>query len=233
MKTRLCVSVTVVLAGSVLAANFGPKDEVVAASKQLAAQPNYSWKSTVAVPEGAQFRPGPTEGRTAKDGLTHIATTFGDNKIEVVMKGDKVAVLNQEGAWQSASELENAEGPARFLALFARNVRTPAAQAAELASFAKDLKKDGDTFSSDLTEDGAKTLLRFRRSNDGPAVSNAKGSVKFWLKDGDLVKYEYKLQGTINFGGNDVDVDRNTTVEIKDVGKTKVDVAEQAKKIVQ
>ena len=106
-------------------------------------------------------------------------------------------------------------------------------QAAELATFAKELKKDGDTYSSDLSEDGAKTLLRFRRGGDGPAVSNAKGSVKFSLKDGALVKYEFKVQGTINFGGNDVDVDRATTVEIKDVGKTKVEVPEEAKKKLQ
>ena len=119
----------------------------------------------------------------------------------------------------------------RFVAALA--FLAPAVQAAELASFSKDLKKDGDAFASDLTEEGAKTLLRFRRGSDGPAVSNAKGSVKIWLKDGALTKYEYKIQGNINFGGNDVNVDRVTTVEIKDVGKTKVEVAEEAKKIVQ
>jgi hypothetical protein len=41
------------------------------------------------------------------------------------------------------------------------------------------------------------------------------------------------VRGTINFGGNDVEVDRTTTIEIKDVGKTKVEVPEAAKKIVQ
>jgi hypothetical protein len=233
MKTKMCVSAIAVLAGSLIAANLDPKEEVTTAAKKLGDQPNYSWKSTVVVPEGTQFRPGPTEGKTAKDGLTHIATTFGDNKIEIVTKGDKAAVLNPQGGWQSASELENAEGPARFLAGFARNVRTPAVQAAELASFSKDLKKDGDAFASDLTEDGAKTLLRFRRGGDGPTVSNAKGSVKFWLKEGALTKYEYKVQGTINFGGNDVDIDRITTIDIKDIGKTKLEVPEEAKKIVQ
>jgi hypothetical protein len=232
MNTRICMSITVVLVGQVFAANLGPKDEVVVAAKQLADQPNYGWKTTVVVPEGTQFRPGPTEGKTEKDGLTHFVMSFGDNKIEVVSKGDKIAILNREGAWQSVSELDNAEGPARFVALLARNARTPAAQAAELASFAKDLKKDGDSFASDLTEDGAKMLLRLRSSSDGPTVSNAKGSVKFWLKDGRLEKYEFKLQGIVNFGGNNVDVDRTTTVEIREIGKTKVQVSEEAKKIV-
>jgi hypothetical protein len=158
--------------------------------------------------------------------------SFGDNKIEAVIKGDKAAV-NQEGTWKSATDLENAEGPGRFVGMIVRNIRTPVAQVTELASFAKDLKKDGDHYSGELSEEGAKTLLRFRRGGDAPAVSNAKGSAKIWLKDGALIKYEYKLQGKINFNGNDVDIDRTSTVEIKDVGNTKVEVPEEAKKIVQ
>jgi len=54
--------------------------------------------------------------------------------------------------------------------------------------------------------------------------------VKFWAKEGVLSKYEFKLQGKMSFNGNDTDVDRTTTVEIKDVGTTKVTVPEEAKK---
>ena len=113
-----------------------------------------------------------------------------------------------------------------------RNIKTPAVQAADLAAAAKDLKKEGDAYSGDLTEEGAKTLLTFRPrgGGDGPTVSNAKGSVKFWLKDGELSKYEFKVTGKVSFNGNDRDVDRATTVEIKDVGTTKVNVPEEAKK---
>ena len=77
-----------------------------------------------------------------------------------------------------------------------------------------------------------KELLSFGppRGGGSPPVSNAKGSVKFWLKEGALQKYEFKVKGLINFGGNEVDVDRATTVEIKEVGTTKVEVPEDAKK---
>ncbi len=61
-------------------------------------------------------------------------------------------------------------------------------------------------------------------------VSDAKGSVKFWVKDGALTKYEFKLKGSIKFGDNDFPVDRTATVEIKDVGTTKVEVPDAAKK---
>jgi len=38
------------------------------------------------------------------------------------------------------------------------------------------------------------------------------------------------LQGSVSFNGNDFDVDRTTTVEIKDVGSTKVTVPDAAAK---
>ena len=45
-----------------------------------------------------------------------------------------------------------------------------------------------------------------------------------------LAKYEFKVSGKISFNGNDRDVERTTTVETKDVGSTKVEVPEAAKK---
>ena len=100
-----------------------------------------------------------------------------------------------------------------------------------MAAAAKELKKDGDVYASDLTEDGAKAMMTFGgRRGGGPTITNPSGSVKFWLKDGVLTKYEFKVKGTMSFNGNDIDVDRDTTVEIKDVGSTKVTVPDEAKK---
>lgn len=113
-----------------------------------------------------------------------------------------------------------------------RTFRVPSVQVSELVSDAKELKKDGEAYVGDLTEEGAKTALlpRARGGGDGPSVSNAQGSVKFWLKEGALVKFEVKVKGTVSFNGNDRDVDRITTTEIKDVGTTKVEVPAEAKK---
>jgi hypothetical protein len=65
---------------------------------------------------------------------------------------------------------------------------------------------------------------------DGPTISNAKGSVTFWVTDGKLVKYQFHVSGTVSFNGNDRDVDRTTTIAITDVGTTKIDVPDDAKK---
>lgn len=69
-----------------------------------------------------------------------------------------------------------------------------------------------------------------REGGEGPEISNAKGTVKFWVKEGAISKYEFKVTGKMKFNENDVDVDRATTVEIKEVGTTKITVPEGAKK---
>ena len=226
MKTSIVFGI-ILTAASLVAAESSPKDDVTGAAKALGEKANYSWKTTVVVPPDSRFHPGPTEGKTEKDGATRVSMTFGDNTTEFVLQGGKSAVHTEDGGWQSLSELDD-QGPGRFIGGMIRNFKAPAAQASELATQAKELKKDGDVYSADLTEEGAKALLQFRGGN--ASVSEAKGSVKFWVKDGVLAKYEFKVTGKVSFNGNDRDVDRTTTVEIKDVGATKVEVPDDAKK---
>jgi hypothetical protein len=227
MKTSIVFGIIALTAASLVAAESSPKDDVTSAAKALGEKASYSWKTTVAVPAESRFHPGPTEGKTEKDGATRVKMTFGDNTTEFVLQGGKSAVHTEDGGWQSLSELDD-QGPGRFLGGMIRNFKAPAAQASELAAQAKELKKDGDVYSADLTDEGAKALLQFRGGN--ATVSDAKGSVKFWVKDGILTKYEFKVAGKVSFNGNDRDVDRTTTVEIKDVGATKVEVPDEAKK---
>ena len=159
-KQILCFALTT-LAASLFAADA--KEDVTSAAKKLGEKANYSWKTTVVVPESAQFRPGPTDGKTEKDGFTHIKTSFRDNTIEAVTKGDKTAFINQDGEWQLAdAQGGGGGGGGRGMGGFLRNTRPPAVQAAEIAAGAKELKKEGDVISGDLTEDAAKTLMRFR-----------------------------------------------------------------------
>jgi hypothetical protein len=233
MKRHIGLGVFVLLAAPALAAE---KDDVTGAAKQLGDKENYSWKSASESPDGGggRFRPGTVEGKTEKGGYTTLKMTFGDRTIEAVLKGDKGAVKGEDG-WQSLAEASEGDGQnrGRFIARMLQNQRTPAAQAADLASKAKELKKADDAIAGDLTEDGAKEMLRFRRRGGddaaGPEISGAKGSVKFWIKDGALTKYQYRVQGTVKFNDQEREVDRTTTVEIKDVGTTKVEVPDEAK----
>lgn len=217
--------------GSIFAADA--KEDVTKAAKALTEKGNYSWKTTVTLPASSQFTPGPTEGKADKD-VTYITMSFRDNKTEAYLKGEKAVYTDQNGDWQSASESENAEGAGRFMGRFLRNTKAPATQAQEIAAQVKELKKEGDIYSGDLTEEGAKALLgrfRGRGGNNAPEVKGAKGTAKFWVKDGVLSKLEYQVKGQMkNRNGDDIDIDRTTTTEIKEVGTTKLNVPEPVKK---
>jgi hypothetical protein len=240
MKRNLLFGAVAVLAGSLVAAYAGPKDEVTSAAQKLAEKGNYSWKSTVDAGGGgggggARFG-GPTEGKTEKGGLTYLSMTRGDNTIEAVKKGEKGAIKTQDG-WQSLAEATSGGGdqpsPGRFLARMLQTFKAPAAQAEDLVAKVKDLKKDGDVYAGDLTEDGAKGLMMFGGRGGGanaPEISGAKGSAKFWIKGGVLSKFEFNVQGKVTFNNNEREVNRTTTVEIKDVGSTKVTVPDEAAK---
>jgi hypothetical protein len=231
MKRITTYFVLTLVAASVLAADSSPKDDVVAAAKKLAQKDNYSWKTTITVPPDAPFRPGPTEGKTQKDGVTFLTLSRRDSTMDAVLKGGKGAMKTEEG-WKSLSEASQDDGGGgpnftRFLAMRLQNYKVPAAEAEDLAGKTKDLKSADGVISGDLTEAGAKQLISFR---PGTEVNGAKGTARFWVKDGVLTKYEYQVKGSMSFNGNDVDVDRTTSVEIKDVGTTKITVPEEASK---
>ena len=230
MKTHLIFATLSLIATSLLAED--PKDAVTSAAKKLADKDNYSWKQTTENAGGGGFGAGKLEGKTEKGGYTWLSMSMRDNTIQAVKKGEKGALKGEEG-WKSVSEaLSGDPGPATFIARRIQNYKTPAAQVEDLAGKVKELKQDGDAFSGDLTEDGAKSQLMFggRAGGNGPDISGAQGSVKVWTKEGVLTKYEVKVKGKVSFNGNDRDVDRTTTVEIKDIGSTKIEVSDEAKK---
>lgn len=241
MKRNILLGAVLFCATSLVAADAA--SDVKAAAKKLSEKGNYSWKSNSENAGGGgggggQRFGGPTEGKTDA-GTVYLSMTRGENTTEAVLKGEKGAVKTQEG-WQSLTEAAEASadggggrGGARFLARTLQSFKAPAAQAEELASKATGLKKDGDAYAGELPAEAVKGLLAFggrRGGGEGPEISGAKGNVKFWVKDGVLSKYQYNVKGTMTFNGNDRDIDRTTTVEIKDVGTTKVTVPEDAKK---
>jgi hypothetical protein len=235
MKKNLCFSLTLFAAGALLAADASPKDDVTSAAAALGNQPNYAWRTTVEVGNNSRFKPGPTEGKTEKNGYTTYSMTFNDNTTEVVIHGTNAAIKTPDEGWQSSAEaLQDSGGgfsPGQFAARMAQNFKAPAAQAATLATQAAALQAGTNGIAGDLTADGAKELLTFRGGN--ATVTNPKGSVTFWLTDGKLLKFQTHVTGTVSFNGNDRDVDRTTTTEIKDVGTTKIEIPDDAKKKLQ
>jgi hypothetical protein len=243
MKKNIFLGMMFLAAGSLMAADSNPKDDVKSAATALGGQANYSWHTAVESPGGGGGRfNGPTDGKTEKDGYTWLSMVRGDVTTLAVFKGTNGAINTPDNGWQSFKEATADDGgggfnPATFLVRMLQNYKTPSEQAADLANQAKDLTSGTNGISGDLTDDGAKAMLSFgpRGGNGGasPTIANPKGSVTFTLADGKLVKYSFHVTGTVSFNGNDRDVDRTTTVEIKDVGTTKVEVPDDAKKKLQ
>ena len=230
MKSIVWISLAGMMAVSAPAAESETKSAVRSAAKKLVDKDNYSW-TLLSKPEGTEqgFRM-TTEGKTEKGGYTQLALTFGDRSSDLALKGGKVAV-KQEQQWKAGDELD---GPGAWLANFYKDFKAPAAETEDLLDKAKDLKAGADgLYSGDLTEQGLKAMFaRWRPGGQGPEAKDVKGWVKFWIKDGALTKYEFNVQGKVAFGQdqNEMDVNRTTTVDIKDVGTTKVAVPEEARK---
>jgi hypothetical protein len=234
MKKLIPIALLALMAAPLFA---DPKDDVVAAASKLAYVGNYSWKATMDLGPNSQYTPGPTEGKIDKDGTTWLSVTFNDNTLIGVKMGDKVAVKGEDG-WQTGAEVTADSGsggrnPGRMMARRMETLKAPASEVQDLLTKSKELSKDGDAFTANLTEEGAKALAtmgRGRRGGNPPTVTDTKGSVKFWIKDGVLSKYETKVSGKRERNGEEREFERTTTVEISNVGETKLNLPEDAKK---
>jgi hypothetical protein len=219
MKSLSTLLVVALGATSAFAAESDVSSAVKAAAAALGSKGNYSWTATIRIEGGSQnFRMGPTEGKTDKNGWSYTTASFNDNKFETVYKGGNGA-FKRDDEWQTAEDLEGDDRGA-WMARRLRTFKAPAAEAEDLVAHVKGMQKgEGGLYSGDLTEEGAKTLLTRvgRRGGDGP--SGARGTAKFWMQDGVLSKFEYQVQGSFKRDdGEDRVVNRTTTTEIKDVG---------------
>jgi hypothetical protein len=231
MRRILWLGLATLCATSIYAADADAKSAVKSAAKKLADKSSYTWNTSSKNESGEQRFQMTIEGKTEKSGFTFLTTTFGQNEIEAVKKGDKVAV-KRDGEWKTPDEMDDQQArmPRRY-----STMKLPAGEAEEMADKVKELKAgDEGLCSGDLTEDAVKGLLtRFGRGGQqAPEVAGAKGWIKFWAKDGVLTKYQYNVQGTMTVGQDrrEVEVNRTTTIEIKEIGTTKVTVPDEAKK---
>jgi hypothetical protein len=206
-----------------------PRDVAQKAIQKLGEQDNYSWTSER---KGGGGDTGSVKGRIRKDGLTHAMLDMAGRSVEGVLRGPKGAIKTKEG-WMSTQDFSGDGGSpdrhpmtflARHLSTFAK---APVVQASGLLKQTKELKSEGQgAYSGELTEKGVKQNL----PQFGVEVADPEGSMKFWVKDGMLAKYTYTVRGNVTFlqQQRQVDYDRTTTVEIRDVGDTKLELPKEA-----
>jgi hypothetical protein len=254
MKTSTCLTTLFALATSLYA---GPADDVVAAVKKIADAPNYSWTTTTEIAD-SQFPAMPSEGAAEKLGFSIVTRSFNGNTSQTVRKGEEVVMQNRDGDWVTMEEMRaqfgggnrgggqgaqggqggqgggNRGGGRGFGGgMFGGGGVLPAATAANFATKLKNLKVDGDTIVGTASGDEASALLAMPggRGGQGQGPRYSLVEVKFWVKSGALVKYTVHSVGKFSTpDGEEREMDSTTTTEIKNVGSTKVEVPEGAKK---
>ncbi len=223
------------------------KDDLKAAAKKLADSPNYSWVSTIknnAENAGGAGRfggGGPIEGKTEKDGVTWIKMKQGEGFYEAAFKGEKFA-MKLKDQWMGSGDFPGGGAqpggrpdPSMFMGRILKNIKPGAQGVAESIDKLKNLKSEGDgVYSGEFTPEGAQEQLapKIEGAPAGatPTITDGKGTIKFWVKDGLIVKLESTLQGKMTIRNQEREINRTTTTEIKDVGSTKIELPDEAKK---
>lgn len=206
---------------------------VVNATKEVNQKPNYAWTTSTKEADGSAGKLGTIEGKAEKDGVTSLNFTVGGIiPVEVCMKGEKGAAKAMTG-WQTFDEIAQEGGTPASIVRYLRSYQPPASEAAGLAAKVKELKAADGVIAGELSEDAVvEQLLVGSRKREGqapPQTTGVKGRIKFWIKDGALTRYELQVQGKVTVGDRQSDINRTTTVEIKDVGSTKLEVPAAAK----
>jgi hypothetical protein len=161
-----------------------------------------------------------------------LSFSIGDVLVEVYRNGPKGAAQILMGGWHTLDEIAQMGGTPATIVRYVRGYKAPVAESADLAGNVTELKEADGALSGELKEDAVKEMLLFgTRSRQGkePQATGAKGSVRFWIKDGLLARYEINVQGKVMEGDREFTISRTTTVEIKNAGSTKMDVPPDAR----
>lgn len=109
----------------------------------------------------------------------------------------------------------------------------PHEEIAVIIAGSEDMKAEGEVISGRLTETSAQLLLVHAGQKDLTPL-RASGTFRLWVKAGALVRYETKLEGVIQLetpaGRREYTVHQTATTRVSNVGTTKVDVPEAARK---
>jgi len=212
-----------------------PKDDIRAAARSLAGKANYTWTSET---EGLPFPMSPLEGKTEKDGFAIVSQDMNGDRLTAVLKGTNGAVKLAAG-WKTAAELPEpgfgGGGPPDFSAMMGRRLlgaKVPAHELVDLVDKVKEVKLVKGRLEGDLTEEGALALMPFGRGRPGaggPGAPKIKATLRVWLKDGELQRYELATDMTMQTPMGEMNMSPTTTVRVKEVGTTKVEAPAEAK----
>ena len=232
MKRIIVLGIMGFMAAVLCASAADLKSQVTKAVQQVGDKANYSWATSTKESDGRAGPLGVVEGQAEKGGVTGLNFSVSGIPVQVFMKGDKGTAKVFEG-WQTFDEVAAAGGSAQAVIRYLRAYKAPVAECTSLIGNSKEFKETDGALTGELQPAAVKELLlmgaRQKEGEASPKTADTKGSVKFWIKDGALTKFEVTIQGKVTSGERENVINRTTTVEIKNVGETKMDVPADAK----
>jgi hypothetical protein len=231
-KARL-IGLIGLLACALSAAESSSRDKIVTAAKLLGDKPNYSWSSFIREEGDGRSGQNPGfSGKVIKGGPMCLISMAGATREGVYMNGQKGAAKGTAG-WQTLDEIAKPGGFAAAIVRYLRSIKTPSAECGALGGELQNVKEEKGAISGDLKEASAKEYLEFYippyAGQAAPKIADPKGTAKFWIKEGMPTRYEINVECKVIRGDKESEYQRTTTVEIKDVGTTKLEVPEEAK----
>jgi hypothetical protein len=233
VKKALIFGFIGLLARTLSIAESSPLERIVSAAKQLSAQPNYSWTTTVKEGDGSSAPFPGLSGKAIKYGPTCLSSMMGATSSEVYLNGQKGTAKGPEG-WRTFDEIAKPGGFAAALVGYLRSYKAPSVECDTLCRELQNVKEQKGILSGELKGNvAAKEYMEFfiprYAGQEPPKLADPKGSVKFWIEKGMLTKYQIDVQCKVTRGDQESEFHRTTTVEIKDVGTTKLEMPEGAK----
>jgi len=208
--------------------------QVVKAASRLAAASGYAWKTFTQTGQGG-LRAGQFEGRATREGVVYLSSISVEPGAEAYLKDGK-GVIRRLGVWETLKEAalstNTQAGAMRWLGRMLQSYQAPAAEATELATRSTNLRRESEAITGILTEEAVRGIIGrwgVRVGDAEPQVSEPRGVVKFWVQDGVLTRYEYRVSAVLALDGNRKNVDRTTTVELEQIGSATVELPEEAR----
>jgi hypothetical protein len=205
-----------------------PSEPLMAGVQALKAAPNYAWTITTEMP-GAPFKVASMRGRADADGWLVLETEVGGRRRMVVGRREG-RVFNEAGVWRSPAEAERLKGDENTAAQDLMGAPTPTGELAALLPKLGGLRREADgSYYGALPEVSAKGLILAvmkGRAPGGfsPELKAPVGNLRLWLQDGRPQRYVISATATASLPFATKEIKRISTVEISEVGSTRVEV---------
>lgn len=223
-------------------AHAGPTDQAIVAAMKIVEAKNYAW--TVSVPSAGRALP-VREGKSEKDGFTTVTfidpqspmlrqiSRLNEGEVKAVFYGSENFVFQTTDGWKNGHELVTLGSRRRVGPRdpdYWISLQSPGEELEIIVGSYTELHEVKGGVAGTLSDDGARQLLG---SVKAPAVS-ATGTFVLALSGGTLAAFVIDLSGTVMTGPPGEEKEsppqrRVLITELKEVGRTKVEVPDEAR----